>query len=78
MSYRPIFTILIAAARVLFVSVGTTLAYSDITGNAGTQNRICGICGMKPGFLIRAIGIRSEGIKGAGIRPVVKVRITGH
>ena len=43
--------------------VGTTLACSDIRGNAGPQNRICWICGMKPGFLIRAIGIRSEGIK---------------
>jgi len=44
--------------------VGTTLTCGDITGgDAGTQNRICGICGRKPGSLIRAIGIRSEGIK---------------
>jgi len=43
--------------------VGITLTCSDITGNAGNLNRIIGIWGMKLGFLIRAIGIRSEGIK---------------
>jgi len=44
--------------------VGTTLTCGDIPGgDAGTQNRIIGICGRKPGSLIRAIGIRSEGIK---------------
>jgi len=46
--------------------------YVDITGTAGTQNRIIGICRTKPGSLIRAIGIRSEGIKELEIRPVVR------
>jgi len=41
-------------------------------GNAGTQNRICGICGTRPGSLIKAIGIRSEGIKELEIRLVVR------
>jgi len=47
----------------LVVLVVTTLTCGDITGNAGTQNRIIGTCGRKPGSLIRAIGTRSEGIK---------------
>jgi len=48
--------------------VGITLTCSDITGNAGIQNRICGICGKKPGSLIRAIGTRSGRIKELEIR----------
>jgi len=43
--------------------VGITLTCGDITRNAGNLSRIIGICRIEPGSLIRAIGIRSEGIK---------------